>query len=130
MTALLVALTAFAGGAGAASRYLVDAAITARTRLRFPIATAVINLTGSAALGVVTGLAGANAVGAEATTIIGVGFLGGYTTFSTTTVEIVRLLLDRKPLSALANSVGLLVGGIALAAAGLALGLGLALGSG
>ena len=79
---------AVAGGIGAGLRYLVDvrghAAAGAR---RFPSASSIVNVTGSFALGVLAGL-GAAIVRRRIALVIGVGLLGGYTTFSTVSVEI------------------------------------------
>ena len=54
--------------------------------------------------------------------IVGTGFLGGYTTFSTAAVEAVRLLQDRRTWPAATASVGMLLLAVLAAAAGLALG--------
>jgi len=50
---------------------------------------------------------------------VGVGFLGGYTTFSTASVEAARLILaDRRPAAAL-HALTMLVASIGAAGAGL-----------
>ncbi len=116
---LLVA--ALAGGVGAGLRYLVDRLLTSRRGVRFPVGILVVNVSGSLALGVLTGLG--SAVAPEASLVLGLGLLGGYTTFSTVSVETV-LLAQRKRwrdaalnlfgtlvLAALAAGVGLVVGG-------------------
>jgi CrcB protein len=82
----------------------------------------VINVTGSFLLGLVTGLVLAHGLPAEWRAILGTGFLGGYTTFSTASYETVRLAQQRRYRAALFNGVGMLV--LALAAAGLGLWLG------
>ncbi len=88
---------------------------------RFPLGILVVNVTGSFALGLLTGL-GAGIVGTDAAWIIGVGLLGGYTTFSTVSVESVLLLQSGETRRGWLNAAGTLVVGVAAAAAGLAIG--------
>lgn len=110
---------ALAGGLGAALRFLVDGAVTARLGPRRPWGTFVVNVTGSFLLGVLTGLAGAWAPGWVA--VAGTGLLGGYTTFSTATWEAVRLLHGHHWTPALVHTAGLLLACLAAAWVGLAL---------
>jgi fluoride exporter len=119
--AVVVAL-ALAGGLGAACRFMLDGAIRGRIRRRFPIGTAVINLSGSFLLGLVTGLALAHALPPEWRLILGTGFLGGYTTFSTASFETVRLALERRWGAAALNGFGIMAGAFLAAAVGLWLG--------
>ncbi len=115
MTPLLMAL---AGGLGAGSRYSLDAWLRPRVSPRLPWSTHVINISGSLLLGLIVGL------GADDTwhTVLGTGFLGGYTTFSTASVESVHLALDGRYRAATVNAVGMLVLSVAAAALGYALG--------
>jgi len=78
---------AFFGAIGAVTRYRVDSAVSARLPSDFPIGTLIVNLTGSFALGVLVGAA----VPDRVAFLLGTGFMGGYTTFSTWMVESVRL---------------------------------------
>lgn len=110
-----------AGAAGAVARYLVDVAVGARTRGDFPLGTLAINASGSLVLGVLTGLALYHGFPATSKVILGTGFCGGYTTFSTFTFETVRLLEEGEVKVALGNIVGTLVAGAGAAALGLAL---------
>jgi CrcB protein len=85
VTVLLV----FAGGAvGAPSRYLLDRLIQSRHRLRFPVGTLAVNVLGCLLLGAVAGSADAPD---WAVLLLGTGFCGGFTTFSTFSVEAVDL---------------------------------------
>jgi len=111
MIALWIAL---AGGIGAAARLGVDGVVRSHTPGGFPWATATVNLTGSFLLGLVVG----SALGDTWTSTLGTGFLGGYTTFSTASFETARLALDRRYAAALAYGAGVLVLGVAAAAAG------------
>lgn len=126
MTVLLFVGTALAGGLGAALRFLVDGLVKSRTRLAFPVGTALINLTGSFALGALAGLAGVAWLPAELSVAIGVGLLGGYTTFSTASVETVRLAQERRYRAAAVNGFGVLVACTLGALLGLWLGAALA----
>lgn len=129
MTVLLFVSVAVAGGLGAASRLLLDGLIRARTRgSGLPWGTIAINLSGSLLLGVLLGLAAGLWVSPEWMQILGVGFLGGYTTFSTASFETVRLLQERRRGAALFNGIGVLVA--AAAAAGLGYWLGILLATG
>ncbi|OJX80708.1 MULTISPECIES: fluoride efflux transporter CrcB [unclassified Leifsonia] len=122
MTPLLVLAVAVAGGLGAVARLVLDGVTRSLVRVNFPLGTTVINVTGSFLLGLVTGLALANGLPAEWRAILGTGFLGGYTTFSTASFETVRLAQQRRYRAAAFNGVGMLL--LALAAAGLGLWLG------
>lgn len=122
MPAWAVLGLAVAGGLGAVTRFLLDTVITARTRRRFPIATIVINVSGSLVLGFVTGLAAAHALPPEWRIIVGTGFLGGYTTFSTAMLDAVALWRDGERGAAVFDAVGMLVLGLLAAGLGLALG--------
>jgi fluoride exporter len=75
------------GALGALARFRVDSAVSARFPSDFPVGTLVVNLTGAFALGVLLGAA----VPHRAALVLGTGFMGGYTTFSTWMVESERL---------------------------------------
>ena len=118
MTGLLVAL---AGGLGAAARFWVDAAVSQRNPTRFPLGTLLINVTGSLLLGLLVGWASGHAAG-DLVAIAGTGFLGGYTTFSTASVEAVRLVRTERRWAAAAYAAGTMVASVAAAVVGLWLG--------
>lgn len=112
---------ALAGGAGAGMRYLVDVLVVGGRRARFPLGILVVNVTGSFALGMLTGL-GAGLVGTDLAWVLGVGLLGGYTTFSTVSVESALLIRTGEARRGWMNALGTLVLGVVAAAAGLAVG--------
>ena len=116
-------LISVAGGVGAVARFVIDGLIKAHTTMRYPLGTTVINVTGSLLLGLVTGLTLAQTLPERWQLILGTGFLGGYTTFSTASFETIRLLQERRGFAALLNGLGMLVASTALAAGGLWFGL-------
>lgn len=119
MTVVLAVLVAAAGGLGAATRFVVDGVL----RRRLPVVpTLVVNVSGSLLLGLLAGLALRDAVPGSVVAVLGTGFLGGYTTFSTASAESVRLLAERRFASAVVTSVGMLVLSVAACAAGVAVG--------
>jgi fluoride exporter len=117
MFSLLVAL---AGGAGAGARFVVDGALTHRTSARLPVATLIINVSGSLLLGVLAQW-GASLGSAVATTVLGVGFLGGFTTFSAASVELVGLVRSERPGAAVVLAVTMLVLSLSAAVLGMTL---------
>ncbi|QCU77972.1 CrcB family protein [Citricoccus sp. SGAir0253] len=118
---ILVLIAAF-GGAGAATRFVVDGLIRTRYATTFPAATVFINITGSLALGLLTAAAIAGALGQPWVVAASIGFCGGYTTFSTAMVETVRLVQAGDHTRAVLNVLGTGVATVAAAAAGLGLG--------
>ncbi|MGM0386582.1 MAG: fluoride efflux transporter FluC [Actinomycetota bacterium] len=115
MIGLLVAL---AGGLGATARFALDAAITRRNPTRFPLGTLLINVTGSFLLGLLVGWASGHTAG-DLVAIAGTGFLGGYTTFSTASVEAFRLVRTERRLAAVAHAGGMLIASVLAAGLGL-----------
>lgn len=87
MTVLLVLL---GGAIGAPARYLTDVVVQSRHDSVLPWGTISINVAGSFVLGLVAGLASGSA-SAWVLTLIGTGFCGALTTFSTFSYETVRL---------------------------------------
>ena len=85
-----------AGVVGAPTRYVVDGFVLDRTGDRLPLGTLFINVTGSFLLGFLTGLVLYHAFPATPKTILGTGFCGAYTTFSTFTYETLRLAEERE----------------------------------
>ena len=116
MTALVVAL---AGGLGAISRYLLDSGIQRRFGRIAPIGTISVNVIGSFVLGLITGLVTHHGVPPRAEVILGVGFCGGLTTFSTASFETIRLARERFGRVAVFTAVG----GFSISCAAGALGL-------
>ena len=125
MTPLLFLAVAAAGGVGAAARFFLDGVVRSRLGGTFPLGTFIINVSGSILLGLITGLALNHLLAPEWSLLLGVGLLGGYTTFSTASFDTVRLAQARRYLAALANGAGMLLAAVGGAALGLWAGLGL-----
>ena len=105
------------GAAGAYARFSATAMITRRRPTAFPWGTFSVNLSGGFALGVLTGLG----VGGDALLILGTGFLGGYTTFSTWMVESQRLGEDGDSPDLILYLLGSMLAGLVTTGAGWAL---------
>ncbi len=117
---ILVGIAA-AGALGAASRYLVDGFVQDHVEGVFPWGTWVVNVSGSLVLGFLTGLGLFHGLGATPRALIGTGFIGAYTTFSTFTFETVRLFEDGSRYESLLNAAASLTAGLGAAAGGLVL---------
>jgi fluoride exporter len=118
---MLIAGIAIAGALGALARYWVDAAVVRAVPRGLPTATLAINISGSFILGVLTGLALYHGFASTPRIILGTGFCGGYTTFSTFAYEIVFLAQERRTRAATVNLVLSLLLPALLAALGMAL---------
>jgi CrcB protein len=110
-----------AGAVGAPLRYVVDRAVAERLGGAFPWGTFVVNATGSLFLGFLTGLALYHGFPAAPKVVLGTGFCGAYTTFSTFSFDSVRLLEAGDVDVALRNVAGTFAVCAAAAAVGLAL---------
>jgi CrcB protein len=123
MSLAVVLLLIAAGGLGAVCRFVVDGVVRSRSGAAFPLGTLVINISGSLVLGLVTGLTVAQLFPDAVRLVVGTGFLGGYTTFSTASFETVRLVQERRLPAALLYGLGTLVATTAVAGLGLVIGL-------
>lgn len=103
-----------AGFLGAIARFGVEGFITERTNQGFPWGTFVVNISGSFILGVVFALLveGRFVVAPWLRTGLTIGLIGAYTTFSTLTLETVRLIEDGALISAGVNALGSLAVGL------------------
>jgi CrcB protein len=114
-----------AGGAlGSCARYAIALAAARRLGIAFPYGTFFVNVTGSFLLGFIATLVAMRAIPhADAVRlVVGVGFLGGYTTFSTYEFESNALLADGQWLFAAVNIIGSVVAGLVAIRLGVLLG--------
>jgi CrcB protein len=116
MTVLLIAVGA---AVGAPARYLTDRAIQSRHDTVFPWGTLSVNLLACLLLGVLAGAA----VSRPVTDLLGTGFCGALSTYSTFSYETVHLAQRGARFHAVANAAVSIVGGIGAAALGWSIGL-------
>jgi fluoride exporter len=108
---------------GAPARYLVDRAVQRRSQTALPWGTVLVNITGSFAFGVLTGLVDGQGAPSALTLLAGAGFCGAFTTFSTLAYETLRLIETDRWRQALATVAASVAGGVGAALLGYALGL-------
>lgn len=112
MTWWAVALGALVGSP---CRFLLDAVVSRRAGRAQPWGTLVINLSGSAILGVLAGLLARGVLASSGYALLGIGFGGSFTTFSTFVWETLTLVEDRRVRTAALNVILTVVLGIAFA---------------
>ena len=119
-----VILAVAAGGAmGALSRYGVDSWIERRSEAVFPWATFVINASGCLAVGfIIAAVVDRHRAPQWLRTGVGIGFCGGYTTFSTFAQETLDLFKEGDNTVALATIAANVLLGLAAVYAGARLG--------
>lgn len=114
---------AIAGALGALARYAVGEATIRRSDSSFPWGTFIVNITGTFLLGLLfTVLAERFSAPSWLRSSLTVGFLGAYTTFSTFSLETLRLIENKAYLLAGLNSVGGVVLGLVAIYAGVLIG--------
>lgn len=112
----MIVLAVLAGGMiGAPARYLADRLIQARHDNVFPWGTFAVNVAGSAVLGFALGAQRHLGLPPAVFALVGTGFCGGLTTFSTFGYETLRLLEDGAVGEAGTNVLGSLAVGVLLA---------------
>lgn len=110
-----------AGGTGAVARFVADGLVRTVLGRRFPWGTLLINVSGSFLLGLLTGLVLNHHTSITIKLILGTGFCGGFTTFSTASFETARLIQERRYSTALLQTFGNLCLSLLAAVAGLLL---------
>ncbi|WP_310259026.1 fluoride efflux transporter CrcB [Fictibacillus barbaricus] len=115
---LASALVAAGGFLGAICRFLTTKWISQRWPTEFPIATLLINILGSFLLGMIIG----SALNHSVVLLLGTGFMGAFTTFSTFKLENIQLHEKRKEKVMIQYLGFSYIGGILFAFIGLTLG--------
>ena len=114
MTKLL--LVFIGGGLGAVSRFLVTTALAGKLG-NFPLGTLTANFFGSLLMGLVVGILAGRFESVRL--FVAVGFLGGFTTFSSFSAETLALIQGGQIFSAVVNIVVSVVAGLLSCAVGL-----------
>lgn len=119
MTIVNLLLVGLGGGAGAVTRFAMNQFIQNRSSLQWPLATLLINISGSFLLGLFIG----SSINELVLLLIGTGFLGAYTTFSTLNLEAIQLKLAQRKKEFYLYLLLSYCGGILFAGIGLWIGL-------
>lgn len=112
-------LVAIGGATGAMLRYLFGAAAAQAFGTGFPWGTWGVNLIGGLAMGLLVGLLSRGSEHGEALRLlIGVGVIGGFTTFSAFSLESYTMIVRGEAVMALAYAVSSVAGAIVMLWAG------------
>jgi CrcB protein len=114
-------LVMLAGGLGSGARYVVGQWSSGAVGTAFPYGTLIVNLVGCFILGAVVQLSSSGSWSPELRATIAVGFLGGFTTYSSFNQETLGMLNGGAGGMAGAYVLVTLVGGLAAGSLGLAL---------
>jgi CrcB protein len=87
-----IILVSIGGFFGAISRFAVSKIINSRKRISFPVGTFAVNLIGAILLGLLIGMR----VAGDYYALLGIGFMGAFTTFSTLMLESEQLRKTEK----------------------------------
>jgi CrcB protein len=124
-----ILLLTLGGSAGVNARYWLGVWMSHWTSPRFPWATFTINVTGSFAIGLITVLLARWLPHPNIRVLLVVGFLGGYTTFSSYSYETLTLAERGEWLLAIVYSAGSVLVGLAAVVLGAAIGRALRFGA-
>ncbi len=107
------------GAVGSGARYLTGRAMTALLGAGYPFGTLAVNLVGGLLMGVLVGVLARNAAPEGWRLLLGVGVLGGFTTFSSFSLDVVTMAERGAPGLALGYILVSVIGSIAALFAGL-----------
>ncbi|MDF2712165.1 MAG: camphor resistance protein CrcB [Nonomuraea muscovyensis] len=114
-------LVLLGGATGALLRYLTDRAVQARHDTVFPWGTFTVNVVGSLILGALAGAALSGAMGAGVQLLLGTGFCGALTTYSTFSYETLRLAESGAAFLAATNVIASVIAGLGAVFVGITL---------
>jgi fluoride exporter len=111
MTLFHILIVGIGGFFGAIARFSISQILNKKQSTRIPIGTLTVNLTGAFLLGIITGVKADTLI----TLLLGTGFLGAFTTFSTLKLEMIQLYLKEYKKEFLFYTVTTYGGGLILA---------------
>jgi len=114
------------GAIGAGARYLVGQFLLGWLGPNYPWGTLAVNLIGGLAMGVLAGMLTRMTAGEQARLFLAVGVLGGFTTFSAFSLELVTMVERGAMLTAIGYALASVIGAVLALYAGLAITRGLA----
>src|SRR3569623_731515 len=112
---LNILLVALGGAFGSVARYLTGVAAGRTLGLKFPYGTLTANILGGLLMGILVGVLAlrGGAFQERWRLLLAVGFLGGYTPFSSYSLEVARMVETKAWGQAFGYSVGSVVAGVA-----------------
>lgn len=120
MTPSALLAVALGGAIGSVARYAASSRIGHHLGTAFPWGTLTVNIVGGFVIGALTGLAASRLdLSAEFRLFLVTGILGGFTTFSAFSLEVVLMIERHQWAPAAAYAVASVVGSVAAALAGL-----------
>ncbi len=117
-----IGLLLLGGATGTLLRYLISGWAHKMVETTFPVGTLLVNLAGSFLIGLVWGLTEEQRFSSNLRMFVFIGLFGGFTTFSTFSLETMHLLKEGANAMAVTNILVSNIGGIALVFLGLFLG--------
>ena len=119
-------LVMMGGALGAGARYLVGKALLGWLGPDYPWGTLAVNVLGGLAMGALAGMLGRMTAGDQARLFLAIGVLGGFTTFSAFSLELVTMLERGAMMTAMGYALASVAGAVVALFAGLAMTRGLA----
>ncbi len=119
-------LVMMGGALGAGARYVVGKALLGWLGPDYPWGTLAVNVLGGLAMGALAGMLGRMTAGDQARLFLAVGVLGGFTTFSAFSLELVTMLERGAMMTAMGYALASVAGAVVALFAGLAMTRGLA----
>jgi CrcB protein len=110
---------ALGGAVGSVARYYLSKLVTEHLNVVFPLGTLLVNLVGCLLIGFFFGLFDAVLAPSEIKALVSVGFIGGFTTFSTFALESLNLFRAGEARLAFVNLAVSVAGGLVCAFLGM-----------